>query len=399
MILDAVQLRAIETAVSNPFTMITGGAGTGKTTIIKTIAEQVKAVGGSPTLCAFAGKAAARLKEATGFQASTIHRMLGADGSGRFARENLYGESVIVDEASMIPSDLLAEIISRQPARLVLVGDQAQLPPVGRGQPFHDLIRLRPELVCELAHCYRASEAVYHAATEIRGGLMPALSATSANEAWEIRATGDPEKTQEAILDIVRAGFVDFSQDIILVPRNGGKEDPDAKGAGGMQSTVASLNQAIMEIVNPRKGESKKIAAGDRVINTKNLPGLNIWNGTTGEVVSIDMDGGVWIKLDTPIADPFLDRQTDSVLLSREEAKHLELAYALTVHKAQGSQYRRVVFACLSRDSFALLDRPLIYTAITRTRQHCVVMGQVEAFRAGIGRIKTKRTVLQELAK
>jgi len=392
MNLDASQLKAIDFAATQPCSIITGGAGTGKTTIIKQIAERLSAEGGHPLLCAFAGKAAARLKEATGIHASTIHRMLGSNGCS-FTLGDLHGKSVICDETSMVSSDLLAEIARRNPARLTMVGDPAQLPPVGCGQPFHDLINLRDDIVVELSTCYRATEAVFKAASQVREGLMPAMRDRSIGEKWDIKHTGGAQTTEAAILKWVESGFIDFSQDIILCPRNGGKKGDQE------YSTVASLNERIVELVNPRRhGESKPIMAGDRVINTKNLSEKNIWNGTTGEVISIDMDGSYWIELDVPIQNDFTGRPDNSVLLTAAEAKNLQLAYALTVHKAQGSQYRRVIFIALQRDSYALLDRSLIYTAITRAKEQCVVCGELGALREGIRKLRPKRTVIQELA-
>jgi len=395
---DAHQSAAIDAATSDRFAIITGGAGTGKTTIIKSIAERCEAHGAKVDLCAFAGKAAARLREATKHPASTIHRLLGFDGAG-FNSPDLDDRVIVIDESSMVSSDLMAEVIRRKPARLILVGDPAQLAPVGRGQPFHDLIALRPDLVHELQTCYRATEAVYKAASSIRNGARPEMHDATSAERWDISNTGDAKRTQDAILAWVESGAVDFEQDAILCPRNGENAD--------MPCSVRGLNRAIVELVG-EDGMNRKTSSdfrpGDRIINTKNLPDRDIWNGTTGTVHAIDMDGGVWMRTDMPVIDWNRTKDernpeyTDKVLLAKAEIKSLEWAYALTVHKSQGSQYRRVIFAALGRDSHALLDRSLIYTAVTRTREHCVVAGEAAAFFAGIGKISNKRTVIQEIA-
>ena len=159
---DDSQVDAIASAVSRlGLTVINGGAGAGKTTIIKQICEILEWQGHSVDLCAFAGKAAARLREATGHRASTIHSMLAFSGEGLgFTAGNLHGRSVVVDEASMVPSSLLYEITKRDPERLILVGDQAQLQPVGIGSPFHDVIDTLPTVVHTLPTCYRNKEAV-----------------------------------------------------------------------------------------------------------------------------------------------------------------------------------------------------------------------------------------------
>lgn len=389
-VLDPTQELAIDHACNTRFAIITGSAGTGKTTIIKQIADRL----GGCTLAAFAGKAAARLKEATKRPASTIHRMLMFNGD-RFLLESLKGRTVIIDEASMVAADLMAEVMRRNPSRLILVGDQAQLPPVGKGQPFHDLIELLPDKVVNLTKCFRNTEAVFKAAMEIRNGTLPGQSETSANEKWSILKSGPAENTHRAVLKMVQDGLIDFEQDIILCPKN---------GKAGVPCTVHGLNSDIVDIVNPRQGD-EKFCPGDRVINTKNLAEKDVWNGTTGTIHSIDQRGAVTIRLDIPIIDwensddlknPVYK---DMVKLAKDEVKNLQLAYALTVHKSQGSQYRKVVFVALERDSFALLTRPLIYTAVTRTKQECIVAGQVQALWKGIGATTHKRTIIQELAR
>lgn len=392
MKLDETQLKAVEKAVSDKFCIITGGAGTGKTTIIKAILEQLQSKSQTVYLCAFSGKAAARLKEATKQEASTIHRMLGFMGT-KFTVESLQGRCVIVDEASMVDSELMAEIIKRNPDKLVLVGDEAQLPPVGKGQPFHDIIALRSDVVCNLTTCYRNSEAVFRAATAIRNGEPVEDFEKSENEVWRILQTGNDEHTHMAIIDQVKQGFFDFDQDIILCPKNGNRE---------MVASVDGLNADIAAIIHPREPH-ETFVVGDRIMNTKNLPEKDIWNGTTGKVIAVNMDGGVHIDLDEPVIDWKRSSSTDifyktQIKLTKKEAKDLKLAYAMTVHKSQGSQYRNVVFVCLSRDARQLLNRPLIYTAVTRTKEKCIVIGERWAFQHGCQTLTAKSTIIQELA-
>jgi len=393
--LDASQNRAIDRACHSRISIITGSAGTGKTTIIKAVADQLAGAREKVALAAFAGKAAARVREACSRPASTIHRLLGFNGS-KFLAESLTETSVIIDEASMVDAALLAEIVTRKPRRLTLVGDPAQLPPVGRGQPFHDLITYRPDLVSELSTCYRATEAVYQAATAIRSGGRPKLFATSDSEKWTMQNTGDPKRTQAQILAWVKEGAFDWNQDIILCARNGETpEDP---------CTVRGLNAAIVDIISPRD-KKQKFVVGDRVINTKNLPDLDVWNGTTGAVHAIDQDGGVWVKTDIPVIDwgktsnPLNPTYTQHVLFARDNRSYLQLAYALTVHKSQGSQYRNVLVACFNRDTWGLLDRSLLYTGVTRTRAACCVVGELSSVWTAISKINAKRTIIQQLAK
>lgn len=377
--LNENQKNAVESALSGRFTVITGSAGTGKTTIIKTIVEQA---GDLCVLSAFTGKAAARMREATGYSASTLHSAMKYNGLD-FLLES-FDCPVIIDEASMIDSSLMAEVIRRRPTRLTLIGDQAQLPPVGKGQPFHDLIKIVPERVTDLKINYRSMEAIHEAVSLVRIGEMPATSAQSEKERWSLINSGEPDATHETILEYVKKGHLDFTQDIILCPRNGANEDDPC--------TIASLNRDIKAIVNPGNGNGK-ICSGDRVMCLKNFPQSDIWNGTTGTVSEIDSHDLPWITLDTPRADG-----SKEIALSAEQARNIQLAYALTVHKSQGSQYRRVVFAALMRDAFTMLDRSLIYTAVTRAQAQCVVVGQKAAFAKGISTVKDKRTVLQILA-
>ncbi|MCL2105124.1 MAG: ATP-dependent RecD-like DNA helicase [Kiritimatiellaeota bacterium] len=390
--LDPSQLAAVRHATAHRLSIVNGGAGCGKTTIIREIVQRLKRENVAVCLCAFAGKAAARLKEATGHHASTIHRLLDYKGESGFTLRTLKGSAVIIDEASMVSSDIMAEIVRRNPGRLILVGDEAQLPPVGAGQPFHDLIALQPSSVATLTTCYRNTEAIFKAAAAIRNGGIPCRHERTDGETWDVRATGDAEATHNAALRLVRNGEIDFSQDIILCCRNG---EGDTQKA-----SVESLNADIKATVNP-SGEA--IASGDRIICTKNLPDIDIWNGTTGTVKTIDHSGGVWITLDYPVIDwvrstPENPRYVSEVLMKKEYRRHLQLAYALTVHKAQGSQYRKVLFVCLCRDQATLLDRPMAYTAVTRARKACVVIGEPRALHDAIRTLRHKSTVMQLLA-
>ena len=355
--LDESQNAAVEHAVRcNGLTVINGGAGCGKTTIIRHIASHLEAHGSAVLLCAFAGKAAARLREATGHSASTIHSMLGWRGDGLgFANQNLHGRTVIVDEASMVPSSLLYEITKRDPERLILVGDQAQLQPVGIGSPFHDAIDCLEKVVHTLTTCYRNKEAVFCAADRIRNGRMPE-SAKSKDEKFILARMKNAQAIHDCILEMVRAGDIDFQQDIVLAPRNGEGEDP-------APCTVKSLNADIQAIVNPH-GEKEKFRVGDRVMCTKNFAAKDMWNGTTGTVSRIDIDGRPWVRTD----------EGDEVhVTDKEMVAALVPAWCLTVHKSQGSQYRNVLVCCLNRDVGRLMDRSMLYTAVTRARRSCTL--------------------------
>jgi exodeoxyribonuclease V alpha subunit len=396
---DDIQVAAIRTALENQFCIISGGAGTGKTTIIKLIADGLKQFGNkAPRLAAFAGKAAARLREATGYQATTIHVLLGSRGSDCFTAGPLTNDAVIIDESSMVNAALMAEIVKRRPGKLILVGDQAQLSPVGAGQPFHDLIAILNDSgsgVQELKNCYRATEAVFQAATCIRNGQTPGLKLESDNEKWTIVGATKPESAANMICAWAKDDWLDFDTDIVLVPKNG-KKDEDSGNIPAC--TVNSLNEELLLIDRMKRGEDSddKFIPGDRIINTKNFAEDQVWNGTTGAVHAVNNVGEVFIKLDIPIRDLITGGFKDVVKFTKDMAKRLQHAYALTVHKSQGSQYRRVVIAVLSRDKF-ILDRSLVYTGVTRTKEECVVIGDLYALSESINTVKRKDTVLQLL--
>ena len=185
----------------------------------------------------------------------------------------------------------------------------------------------------------------------------------------------------------VAAGRIDFQQDVILCARNG-KSELDA-------CTIKGLNSAIVDLISPRDGRNK-FNKGDRVINTKNLPDLDCWNGTTGRVHAVDQDGGVWVETDTPVNGG--RGKTSHVLFGKKDRKHLELAYAMTIHKSQGSQYRNVMMVCLERDAHCMLDRSLLYTGVTRTKEACCVVGETRAAFAAIDKQNHKRTVMQQIS-
>lgn len=390
---DESQIAAVRHAVDRKFCIVNGGAGVGKTTVIRMIVRGLNKAFPKLVvkLCAPTGKAAARLKEASGIPATTIHVMLGAKGADVFTTESLEQTAVIIDESSMVDSALMAEIMKRKPARLILVGDQAQLTPVGKGQPFHDIIDLYPDAIRTLTKCYRNTEAVFQAASKIRTGNLPPRFLESEHETWKVVGVTDPGEAHDVICAWAEDGILDFKQDIVLCPKNGKRLENDAF----QDATVNALNEDLLTIDRKKNGVTGdgKFLPGDRVINTVNNPQEHVWNGTTGTVLTTDGDGNVFVQLDVPFQDENGETK-DQVRFTREMARSLKYAYALTVHKSQGSQYRRIVMVLLARDKFQL-DRSLIYTAVTRTKQECVIVGDYNALAAGIQNVRTKTTVIQ----
>ena len=376
IILDKSQIAAVKICKSNKITCIIACAGHGKTFLIGEIAKELETQGERVELCSFTGRASSRITEETGFKASTIHSMLQYRGT-HFSRETLEGVSVICDESSMLSSSLLAEIIKRNPSRLILAGDGSQLLPIEAGQPFMDIINLYPETVAELTTTYRAKEAIYEAATEIRSGNVPG-ERRSNDELFKTINTGNPQKTHDYILGLLRNKYIDTENTIILCPKNG-EANKDTKEYP--PATINSLNIDIKEIVNPSEN---RISHNDKIMFTKNLPELNLYNGTLGRFVE---DGN---KM-------FFEKNDELVEITKGNLKHVKLAYCITTHKFQGSQADNIIFVCLNRDSYSLLNRPMVYTAITRAKKKCLVVGEMTALQRAVSVVPTKRTILQKL--
>ncbi len=374
---DKSQIEAIERALRGEDVIITGGAGTGKTTIIGEIAKRI---GVRVKIMAPTGKAAARLKEATGYFACTVHRALGWDGEA-FRESKRIDCPVIVDESSMLDSWLLARLLERKPPQVILVGDAAQLPPVGRGQPFHDLVRHRPDITVTLSVCHRNQAAVHRAANLIREGKCPAWQERAGGESWSMKNTGGGTGTEAKIVQWANAGALDPMQDVVLAAKYGVDETDDGN--------IISLNKKLLDILNPHR-DGNAWQEGDRVLCCKNFASLDLWNGDIGTVTDVDVDGNLWVKLDRARED------SQTVLCEAEHRRELKHAYCLSVHKAQGSQFRRVIVVCL-RKHWHMMDRALIYTAVTRAREGCVVCGELNSFFAGIQRVGERKTMLQQL--
>lgn len=386
MIYDPSQLSAIESAsnLKNRISLVTGGAGSGKTTVIKSILDKL----GDCELMSPTGKAAARMAEVTGRDASTIHRALGFNGE-IWMRKKWFDKPVIIDEASMIDSMLMAKILDYKPQKLILVGDDSQLEPVGRGCPFKDLIRIIPESVSRLTVCHRAKGAIHKASQAIRAGQAPLMSDQADGESFKMINTGDATATTAKLLKWVTDGYYKPETDMILSPRYGaGSEEND----GG----IDSLNREIKAIINPSLG---KLAVKDRIIVTKNHADIGpsgIWNGDLGFITDIDSAGRPEITLDRDKKnngdDPVL------IQIGKDEVKDIRLAYAMSVHKAQGSEAEHV-FVIVLKNHFYQLNRSLIYTAVTRAKKATVVMGQMSAFYQGINKTSEKKTILQYLGR
>ncbi len=385
------QKNAVITAAEGKILVITGGPGTGKTTIMRGVLNVLTGKGLEVALCAPTGKAAKRLEEACGCEAKTVHRLLevnGIDGEDqKFAKNEsnpLSADYIIVDEMSMVDLMLLDALLKamKPGAGIIMAGDADQLPSVGAGNVLRDIIAAEVLPVVRLSTVFRQAEEslIVVNAHRINNGEMPVL--TSSDSDFFFLNRPDHQSAAKAILDLVsvrlpKAYGYDRLTDIQVL-------SPSKKGVAG----VASLNAMLQERLNPpskSKGEQRRgetvFRVGDKVIQVKNsydtpwvscrddTQGFGIFNGDIGVIKDIDsqsrvmrveFDDGKIVEYDFPSLD------------------NLELAYALTVHKSQGCEFRAVVIPVVGFMPM-LMTRNLLYTAITRARETVVLVGFPEA--------------------
>ena len=361
--LNAGQRSAVEMAVHQAFSVLTGGAGTGKTTVLQVvhrIAEQV----GIPVLqMALSGRAAQRMREATERPASTIASFL------RMAERRTVPQGeplVIIDEASMLDLPLMYSIVRALPARarLLLVGDPYQLPPIGFGLVFQVLAASPNVPRVELVEVHRQarSSGIPQVAREIRHGIVPPLSAFAGVSAG---------------VSFVETGGAAAVDDILGVLREWrGCDDVQVLGlTKGGASGIRNINAILHAMASATKPKLEEwgFAEGDPIIYLVNDYQKELWNGSLGRIETILMsDGGRSLLC-------FLDGARREI--PEPEFHRIDLAYAITVHKAQGSQFKRVIVPVFRN---RLLDRTLIYTALTRGVEQVVFVGDRHAFEAAV---------------
>jgi len=370
------QHHAISAAVNSKVTVITGGPGVGKTTIVNGILQILRAKGAIPLLCAPTGRAAKRLSEATGFPASTIHRALEFDpstlGFKRHQNFPLETDLVILDEASMVDIVLMSQLLRAIPDRaaLVMVGDVDQLPPVGPGSALSDIIQSQTVTTVRLTEVFRqaSTSQIIANAHLINRGVIPEHSHPEAPASdFYVVATNTPEAIQERVLQMVaeriprRFGLHPIKDIQVLTPTN--------RGPLGTQA----LNAVLQKHLNPnstpvvtRFGWS--FASEDKVVQRVNDYDKNTFNGDVGRVMRVDQEEEqITVNMDGR-----------EVCYGFDELDELSLAYAMTIHKAQGSEYPAVVIP-LATQHYMLLARNLLYTAVTRGRQLVVLLCQTKA--------------------
>ncbi len=397
--LSEEQERAVLMALSAQIVVITGGPGTGKTTIIKAIMSIFEQSGVTTALCAPTGRAAKRIEQSTGRAASTIHRLLeygvGEDenfeNEARFIRNEdnpLEAEAVIVDEASMIDIFLMRSLLrALSPGtRLVIVGDADQLPSVGPGNVLRDIIGSGIFPVSHLTRFYRQKEGgtIVENAHRVNRGENPELYTTGE---FLFMPETEPEAVIERIKKLLTQGELLLNYDILEHVQI---LSPVKKGLLG----VYNLNMEIRELLNPRLASRPEVQVGDtlfregdKVMQTRNNYGMEwyyidgtqlynrgtgVFNGDLGRIVSIDTDlKEVTIRFDG----------NRDATYAYQELEQIEHAYAVTVHKSQGSEFPVVILPLLSGGG-RFLSRNLLYTALTRAMEKVVIIGRKESVEA-----------------
>ena len=371
------QREALKTVLVKRVVVITGGPGVGKTTLVSSILMILCAKNVKCLLCAPTGRAAKRLTETTGMDAKTIHRLLEIDpATGRFGRNEAHPLScglLVVDETSMVDVPLMHSLLRAVPnhAGLILVGDVDQLPSVGPGTALHDLIESGVAPTVRLTEVFRqaANSQIITNAHRIRRGQMPDVRGAGRDSDFHFIERDETEKIAATLVKLVKEripqsfGFDPIRNVQVLCPMN--------RGTLG----VRELNMALQEALNPaRAGDPVverfgwRFRMGDKVIQTENDYDKDVFNGDVGTIERIDLD-------EHEVTIRFDER---SVKYDFGELDEVSLAYAVTIHKSQGSEFPAVVIP-VATQHYMLLQRNLIYTGITRGKKLVVVIGQKKA--------------------
>ncbi|UCB47686.1 MAG: ATP-dependent RecD-like DNA helicase [Deltaproteobacteria bacterium] len=395
--LASKQIEAVKGAISDKVMVITGGPGTGKTTIINAVIQIYRAVGARILLAAPTGRASKRMSEATSYPARTIHRMLEYSfQKGGFQRNHdrpLEVDVLILDEVSMVDTILMYHLLKAVPAEatLIMVGDVNQLPSVGPGSVLKDIIRSNVVPVVELKEIFRqAGESLIVVnAHKINNGVIPKLKPAKENlEDFYFIEQDDPEQALDIIMELVceripkRFNFHPIDDVQVLSPMH--------KGVVG----VENLNMKLQDAMNPSKVQiakgEKVFRLRDKVMQIRNNYEKEVFNGDIGRLTSIDQESQQVTVTFDGIPVPYDFSELDEVAL----------AYAISVHKSQGSEYEAIVIPILSQH-YVLLQRNLIYTAVTRGKKLVVMVGSKEALAIGVSndRIMRRYTYLAERLK
>ncbi|WP_271565893.1 AAA family ATPase [Bradyrhizobium sp. CCBAU 11386] len=361
--LDDEQREAVRIAVQERFGIVRGGAGVGKTTVLKAVARACASFGRTTHMMALAGRAAVRISEAAGWPASTIAAFL----KGVEARNIALGPEslVVIDEASMLDLPTMYRILRSLPdgCRLLLVGDAGQLPPIQFGLVLHALVERNEIPSVELTRVYRQTEAtgIPAVASAVRAGQLPGLPDKVDAASHGVALISSSELSTDQIVDVV-ADLGGFAEELRIVCAV-------KAGPAGTEALNARFHDIFA--VGRRRHPTRRLAEGEPVMFLKNDYQLGLRNGSLGRITGIE-DGKVTTDFDGT-----------EVELSGYGLDDLALAYAITVHKAQGSSFRKVVIPI---QKTRLLDRSLVYTAVTRATDLAVMVGDSEVLKQALRR-------------
>ncbi len=381
------QVEAIRCAVENKVMVITGGPGTGKTTIINVILKIFSRLGIKVMLAAPTGRAAKRMSEATGHEAKTIHRMLEYSvQKGGFQKNELHPlncDLMIIDEASMIDTILMHHLLKAIPseATFILVGDVNQLPSVGAGNVLKDIIASGEIRVVELNEIFRQAKEslIIVNAHKINSGLLPSFKSSGEKpDDFYFIEQEDPEQVLRIILELTkeriprRFGFDPIDDIQVLTPMH--------KGMVGAGNLNAELQKALNPVEHWVMRDNASFRVNDKVMQIKNNYDKEVFNGDIGRITHIDYE-------DQEVSISFDGRK---VVYDFTDLDEIVLAYAVSVHKSQGSEYPAVVIPMLTQH-YVLLQRNLVYTAVTRGRNLVVMVGTMKALAIGVKNDKTQK--------
>ncbi|MFL7940262.1 ATP-dependent RecD-like DNA helicase [Priestia megaterium] len=405
------QRKGIQTALMSPMLLLTGGPGTGKTTVIKGIVELYAELHGCSLnpgdykkdeafpvlLVAPTGRAAKRMSEATGLPAVTIHRLLkwnGQEGFDHNEENPIDGKLLIVDEVSMVDLWLAHQLFKSLPANLqvILVGDEDQLPSVGPGQVLKDLLSSEVVPTVRLTDVYRQAEgsSIIDLAHEIKKGKLPEDLSRQQEDRSFIRCQGQhiTNVVQQVCGNALKKGYT--AKDIQVLA-------PMYKGPAG----IDKLNEVLQELFNPASEQRRELKhgdityrVGDKVLQLVNQPDSNVFNGDMGEIVSV-----FFAKENTEKQDMLvISYEGNEVTYTKQDFNQITHAYCCSIHKSQGSEFPIVVLPIV-KSYYRMLRRNLLYTAVTRSKQFLILCGEDEAFQLGVSRNEdsVRQTNLQPL--
>ncbi|MGW0811264.1 SF1B family DNA helicase RecD2 [Nonomuraea sp. NPDC002799] len=382
------QRAAVNMALTCTVSVLTGGPGCGKSHTVKAIATTVRAAGGTVTLTAPTGKAAKRLSELTGLPAMTVHRMLAhqadPDPAALFGAETpAQADLIVVDEASMLDLHLATRLAAAVPSgsHLLLIGDSDQLPSIGPGDVLSDLLRVLTIPRVQLTHVFRQAggSGIIEAAHRVRAGRLPG---TPGGGGFWFEELDDPEQVARRVAHLA----------MVAIPRKQGVEPgqvqvlcPMRKGETG----AAALGRLIQDQLNPAADDKAEhwsgatvFRVGDRVMPIRNNYDKGVFNGETGTVTAVVREERV-VEIRTD--------DGESVRYGFDELDELTHAYAISVHRSQGSEYPFVVAPIVAESGGIMLRRKLLYTLLTRAKAWVVLVGQREALELAVHRIGHRR--------